>query len=97
MIGPIRRSVTVAVDPERAFRAFTRDVATWWDLTNPDVLAPDSHQARRPIGRGDAESQQQRRHRAEEPCLPAHLARVAHRLQPQSASTAWRKRWPRSS
>jgi uncharacterized protein YndB with AHSA1/START domain len=39
MIGPIRRSVTVAVDPERAFRAFTRDLATWWPVDTHSMAA----------------------------------------------------------
>jgi len=31
-VAPIRRSVTVRSDPERAFALFTADMGTWWPV-----------------------------------------------------------------
>lgn len=36
---PVRASVTVAVDPERAWEVFTAGIATWWPVASHSVAA----------------------------------------------------------
>lgn len=40
-IEPIRRSVTVRTDPERAFRVFTEKLDTWWPVETHSRAASD--------------------------------------------------------
>ena len=39
MIEPIRRSVTVAADPDRTFRTFTREIGSWWPTETHSMAA----------------------------------------------------------
>ena len=39
---PIRKSVTVAVPPEQAFRRFTAEMSSWWPLASHSVGQRDS-------------------------------------------------------
>ena len=39
MIDPIRRSVTVAADPDRTFRTFTREIGSWWPTETHSMAA----------------------------------------------------------
>jgi uncharacterized protein YndB with AHSA1/START domain len=40
----VRRSVTVKVPAERAFRAFTEEIGTWWPLAEGFAFAGDRYQ-----------------------------------------------------
>jgi uncharacterized protein YndB with AHSA1/START domain len=45
-IEPIRRSVTVRTDPERAFRLFTEEIGTWWPLETHSRAADEDRGAK---------------------------------------------------
>jgi uncharacterized protein YndB with AHSA1/START domain len=36
-IAPVRKSITVSLPPERAFRRFTEEIAGWWPLATHSV------------------------------------------------------------
>jgi hypothetical protein len=36
-IAPVRKSLTVPLSPEKAFRLFTAEIASWWPLANHSV------------------------------------------------------------
>jgi uncharacterized protein YndB with AHSA1/START domain len=38
-LAPVRKSLTVPLTPEKAFRLFTADIATWWPLASHSVGA----------------------------------------------------------
>ena len=40
-LEPIRRSMTVACSPERAFRLFTREIGSWWPVEVHSRAADD--------------------------------------------------------
>ena len=46
MPDPIVKTVTVRLDPDRAFRLFTEDIAEWWPLDTHSLSAQDGHSAR---------------------------------------------------
>ncbi len=46
MPDPIVKTVTVPLDPDRAFRLFTEEIADWWPLDTHSLSAQDGERAR---------------------------------------------------
>ncbi len=46
MPDPIVKTVTVPLDPNRAFRLFTEEIADWWPLDTHSLSAQDGDRAR---------------------------------------------------
>lgn len=41
-IEPVRKTVTVPLSPDEAFRAFTEEIESWWPLATHSIAGPDA-------------------------------------------------------